>query len=349
MSAVNLGIAGTGRMAALMMPAFHYAAGVNASAACSSSKERARAFTTEYNIAASYDSLEAMLADDKIDAVYIANATSDHANTSIAALNAGKHVLCEKPFAVNARQGERVIVAAQRAGKLFMEGLWTHFLPAYARVYAAARAEKAGKPVHLYTDFAYPTTPEIMPRLFNIDGGGVLLDRAVYPISFALKLLGPVGDLHADVVRNSDGVDLQVNVQTRHEGGATAQLSASMIAMMSNSASIACERGLISIPPPVLGAETVKIEHFEPSAPEPVSGMQGLKAMLKRNPLMRRIKAGLNSGGERHPYGADQYLPQMQHFVHLIASGKTESDIVPHALSLDVLRVIDRIRAGEGR
>ena len=184
-------------------------------------------------------------------------------------------------------------------------------------------------------------------RLFSLDGGGVLLDRAVYPISFALKTMGPVRDLQADVIRDQDGVDVHVSIQTRHENGATAQLAASMIAVMSNSASIACREGLVSLPPPILGAEIVRVEHF--TAPPASSGgtNEKLKGALKRNPSLRRLKSALGGGGERHAYGADQYLPQLQHFRDLIRSEKTESDVVSHAFSLDVLRIIDRVRATE--
>ena len=347
MSDIHFGIVGSGRMAALMMPAFSHADGVTAAAVCSSNAERANAFAVTHGIGAAYGSLETMFADKNIDAIYIANVTCDHAVTAIAALEAGKHVLCEKPFAISADEGERVIAAAQRSGKLFMEGLWTHFLPAYVRVRDLIKDRSVGEPVHLMTDFAYPATAEKYPRLFSLDGGGVLLDRAVYPISFALKLMGPVKDVQAVVIRDRAGVDVHVNIQTRHENRATAQLSASMIAMMSNSASIACSEGLVSMPPPILGAEIVRVEHFTAPPASSGGGNEKLKGALKRNPFLRRVKSALGGGGERHAYGANQYLPQLQHFRDLIRSEKTESDVVSHAFSLDVLQIIDRIRATE--
>lgn len=347
MNDICFGIVGSGRMAALMMPAFRHADGVRAAAVYSSNAERANAFAAAHGIGAAYHSLETLLADIHIDAIYVANGTSDHAATAIAALEAGKHVLCEKPFAISAEEGERVIAAARQSGKLFMEGLWTHFLPAYVRVLDLMRARMVGDPVHLLTDFAYPATAEQFPRLFSLNGGGVLLDRAVYPISLALNLMGPVKDLQAKVIRNRDGVDVHVNIQTRHENGTTSQLAASMIAMMSNSASIACSEGLISIPPPILGAETVRVEYFAAPVASPDGAVNKLKGALKRNPFLRRVKSAFGSSGERHAYGANQYLPQLQHFRDLIMSEKTESDVVSHALSLDVLQIIDRIRAAE--
>ena len=160
MSDICFGIVGSGRMAALMMPAFRHADGVTVAAVCSSNAKRANAFATAHGIGAAYNSLETMFADEHIDAIYVANGTSDHAATAIAALEAGKHVLCEKPFAISADEGERVIAAARQSGKLFMEGLWTHFLPAYIRVADLIRARSVGEPVHLMTDFAYPATAE---------------------------------------------------------------------------------------------------------------------------------------------------------------------------------------------
>lgn len=344
---VRFGMAGTGAMAVAMLPAFQNAPGAKLVAVSSNSNDRAQEFAATHGVAKSYGDFNAMLGDASIDAIYIANRTRGHASASIAALQAGKHVLCEKPFALSANEGEKVIAAARASGKLLMEGLWTHFLPAYRRVHDLVQSNEVGEAKQLVAGYGYPTSPELRPRLFYKDDGGVLLDIAVYPISLALRLMGPVDGVDADIKHNSDVVDTHASLQLHHENGTTSQLVASFDVLTANAAMIGCSEGQISIPAPLFGAEQVVVERFSASPSESGGGKSGLKAALKQNPLLRRVKNALSSG-EHHPYGADQYLPQMQHFVSLIESQKLESDIATHALSIEVLRVIDRLREREG-
>lgn len=343
---VRFGMAGTGAMAAAMLPAFRQAEGADLVAVSSASEARAKTFAATHGIAKAYGGFDAMLADNEIDAVYIAGLTRDHAFASITALNAGKHVLCEKPFAMTAAEGEHVIAAAKSSGKLFMEGLWTHFLPAYARAHQLAQEKTLGPASHLTAAYGYPTSPVQRPRLFAREDGGVLLDIAVYPISLALRLFGAVDHLHAEVTRNEDGVDTHASLQMHHRSGAVSQLAASFDVLTANAATIACRKGQIRIPPPLFGAEEVVVESFSPGG-DAHHKESPLKSALKQISILRQLKAALGGGGERHPYGANQYLPQMAHFVGLVETGSMESNVVSHELSLDVLRVLDRIRAGE--
>lgn len=344
---VRFGMAGTGAMAVAMLPAFRHAPDADLIAVSSNSNERAQEFAATHGVEKSYGGFDAMLDDASIDAIYIANRTRDHASASIAALQAGKHVLCEKPFALNANEGEKVIAAARASGKLFMEGLWTHFLPAYQRVHDLVQTGEVGEPKQLVAGYGYPTSPEARPRLFYKDDGGVLLDIAVYPISLALRLMGPVDGVDADIKRNDEGVDTHASLQLHHGNGATSQLLASFDILTANAATIGCVEGQISIPAPLFGAEQVVVDRFSAPANASRGVSSGLKAALKQNPMLRRVKNAL-SGGEHHPYGADQYLPQMQHFASLVERQKLQSDIASHELSLNVLRIIDRLREREG-
>ncbi|MEO1135733.1 MAG: Gfo/Idh/MocA family oxidoreductase [Pseudomonadota bacterium] len=344
---LRFGVIGTGAMAAAMMPAMRLSREVDVVAVASGNDARARAFAETHGIRDVYGEAGVMLREQTIDAVYIANATGKHSETAIAALLAGKHVLCEKPFALTAVEGEKVLAAARESGKLFMEGLWTHFLPAYQRVHALVRDAAVGEPKHLTAAYGYPTTPELRPRLFRRDDGGVLLDVAVYPISLALRLLGPVADVTAIVTRNQERIDTDAAIQLRHENGGVSQLSASFDTLTSNTAVLSGRRGAVTIPAPVFGAEQVIVETAAPRGPADDAGASSkFKAALKQVPILRKLKSALG-GGEHHPYGRDQYLPQLTHFLSLIAAGKTESDIASHALSLDTLRVLDRIREQE--
>lgn len=344
---VRFGMIGTGAMAEAMLPSLRLAKNAELVAVASRSDARAKAFAEAHDIRDVYGEASVMLREQTIDAIYIANATGAHAQTAISALEAGKHVLCEKPFAMTAADGEKVIAAARASGRLFMEGLWTHFLPAYKRVYGLIEEQSFGEAKLLSAAYGYPTSPELRPRLYDKTDGGVLLDIAVYPVSLALRLMGPVKDVTASVTRNGDGVDTDAAIQLVHESGAVSHLVASFEVLTSNTACVSCRKGSVSIPAPLFGAEQVKLHSAEPRGPADQDGAKAkLKSLLRQNPIVRRAKAAFG-GGEHHPYGRDQYLPQMEHFLGLIAGGETESPIASHALSFDVLRVLDRIREQE--
>lgn len=348
-------VVGTGSMAATMMSTFDRA-GVRVTAVASRDAKRGRQFAAAFGIPTAVEDLGFLLHSGEFDAVYIANASAEHARTAIAALEAGKAVLCEKPLAFSATEAELVADAAKRTGNLCMEGLWIPFLPAYRRFVELARTNACGKPIHFSADFGYPINEEALPRLFSPATGGVLLDRAIYLVALALDVFGPVERVNAHLDVTAGGVDRHAGVQLLHRGGGQSQLSASFISLMSNSATLACAEGLIRLEEPLIGAETVSIRRV-PATPdlpqEPVQQLgarQKLARTLRQRQLLRRLKRAIpNARREYLGYGPDQYLPQLLHFLSLLSAGAKESDMIPLELSLSIQRVIDRARTAQGR
>ena len=218
---IKFGVIGTGRMAATMMGAFRAAPEVDVIAVASASPDRARGFADRFRIPASYGSLDELLRNDAITAVYVASRNLDHSRATIAALRAGKAVLCEKPFAINSKEGEAVLAAARSAGKLFMEAMWTPFLPAYERLLELVNSGTFGKPTHLQFDFGYPASRKTSSSLFAPEDGGVLLDRSAYGISLALRVLGDVEKVDAFLGANEAGVDVDASLPVDSSQGRT--------------------------------------------------------------------------------------------------------------------------------
>lgn len=348
---IKFGVIGTGRMAATMMGAFHAVPEVEVTAVVSASPERARGFADRFRIPSSYGSLDELLRNDAITAVYVAGRNLDHARTTIAALRAGKSVLCEKPFAINSKEGEAVLAAARSAGKLFMEAMWTPFLPAYERLLELVKSGAFGKPTHLHFDFGYPASQKTSSSLFAPEDGGVLLDRSAYGISLALRVLGEVERVDAILGANEAGVDVDASLQLTHQGGGQSQLGFSLTSLMSNSASVACESGLIGLRPPTIGAETVFRQHAmadrsQGGESDPAGLKHRIVSDLRRRALIRRIKAAASHPkNEYHSFGTDRYLPQLRHFIGLLRAGRAESGVNTWDSSLAVLRVIDAAKA----
>jgi predicted dehydrogenase len=357
---LRFGIVGAGRMAVAMARAMAMAPGVAAVAAASASSSaaasaRAEGFARAAGIPCAHGDLAALLADPEVDAVYVANATARHAETAMAALAAGKAVLCEKPFAVSAAEGAAVLAAARAAGRPFMEALWTPFLPAHRRLAALAASGELGRPRHLQASFGYPADPAAHPALFAGPGAGAMLDRGVYDIALALRLLGPAETVEAQIEAGpdgTDGTDLTASLQIAHAGGAQSQIACSIVALLGNTAILGCERGSASLPAPSVPAETVAVARagavgtIGAATARPDAGGR-LKETLRRSPALRRLRRGLRGGVEAHGYGAHPHLPMLLHFRDLAASGGLESAVVPQAASLAVLSVIDAAR-GDG-
>jgi predicted dehydrogenase len=347
---IKFAMIGTGIMAANMMEAFKLVPDVQVVAVLSTSSERAKNFANQFNIPKYFDALDVLLENSNIDAVYIANATESHFETTMAALKNGKAVLCEKPIALSEVEAKQIEDAAKQANVLCMEAMWTHCLPAYQQLFTLSQTKNYGKPKHLYADFGYPVNPKAQPRLFaNTQGSGVLLDRGVYPIALAIKLFGNVESVSSQVNYNATGVDTHATLLLTHENGLKSTLSVSIEVLLQNTAILSCTKGAISLAPPVIGAETVVTQSFYVADVITSAASGGLKnrlkQTLKQSTLLRKLKS-LKAAGRSHyyTYGANQYVPVLAHFSALFHAGKKQSPHIPLTLSTEVLRVIDLVK-----
>ena len=342
---IRLGVLGTGQMAQTMVAAARHVPGVDVVAIASRDASRAQNIAATLRIARHFGSTDALLADPELDAVYVANENRFHAAATIAALDAGKAVLCEKPFAASVADGEAVREAVRRSGRLFMEAVTTPFLPSVAHALHVASSGNIGAIRHFAADFGYPTTPQTHAAAWRRDGG-VLLDRAIYPITLARLALGPIREAKVEIVRNADGLDTDAALLLTHADGNVSLLAASLTTLLANSMTIAGVRGSVVVDAPLLAAETVRVTHAEPRA---TSGEGGRAARLKQVGLLRRARSMLQSLKAPHiGYGASPYVHVMAHFRDLYRGGATASPVLPIELSLEVLSVIERTARGEG-
>ncbi len=344
---VTFGIVGTGRMATQMMQSFAVLPDIRVQAVASRTSGRARQFADRFAIPKSYDDPAELFQDPGLDAVYIANAPGHHAADSIQALQAGKAVLCEKPFALTPEEGLAVLAAAEAAEKLFMEGLWTLALPAYRQLHTLVQSGDYGAPRLLSFEFGYPVRPDSHPGLFDPQSGGVLLDRGVYGLALALSLLGPAQSLTAGLCRDAQGTEVTAALQIAHTSGALSQIGVSLETLMQNAVSVACTGGMVGLAPPSIGAETVLSETTAPGElGAAVLDHPGLKTRLtaraRQMPMLRRLKDRLGGGPSRsfHDYGAEPYQAMLVHFIGCLEGGHRTSSLIPPALSQQVIDLV---------
>ena len=228
-----------------------------------SSRDAARrnAFGEQYKIpeAKRYADAAALLADKDVDAIYVSTPHPWHAEMSIAALRAGKHVLCEKPGGMNAAEVVAVTEVAAQEGRFFMEAFMYRCHPQIARVLEIIKAGEIGTPLHVRTAFGFNAPYREGSRLYDVSlGGGAILDVGGYPVSLARLIAGTaVGKPFANPVKvTGTGVLAQTGADgvayglLTFEGGFVAEIATAMARNMDNRAIITGEKGQIVIDDP---------------------------------------------------------------------------------------------------
>ncbi|MBS1370876.1 MAG: Gfo/Idh/MocA family oxidoreductase [Lentisphaeria bacterium] len=190
---LNWGIIGTGRIAGTFIRALQAGTGGRPLIVLGRDPERTRRFAAENKVPESTANLRVLLLDPRIDAVYVATPHTTHAELSIAALKAGKPVLCEKPMALDAESTESVLATSRECGKLFLEGYMYRWHPQTAKLIELLRAEAVGKVNLIESAFGFAAKYDPADRLFDPAlGGGAIRDIGGYPLSMAMLVAGTV-------------------------------------------------------------------------------------------------------------------------------------------------------------
>lgn len=209
----------------------------------SRSQDKADAFADKFADAAGgirrHPTYEELVADPAVDAVYVATPHPMHRDNAVLALRAGKHVLVEKPFTMNAAEAQHVVAVAREAGLFAMEAMWTRFLPHTAVIRDWLAADTLGEIVSVSADHGQWFAENRDFRLFAPElGGGALLDLGVYPVSFASMVLGTPDRITALIDPAFTGVDGQTSMLFGYPSGAHAVLTCTLRAKSPTSAAI---------------------------------------------------------------------------------------------------------------
>ncbi len=214
-------------------------AGMAVKAVGSRSAAKAAAFAERFGVEASYGSYEQLVSDPSVDIIYVATPHPQHVSAALLAIDAGKHVLIEKPFTLNADEAQRIASRAKLKNVTVMEAMWTRFLPHMKRIRQIIEAGTLGELRSLRAEHRQflPTDPN--HRLNSLElGGGALLDLGIYPISFAVDILGIPTDVTASARFSHTGVDAEVATIMTHENGSVSSTVSALDAVMPNTAQI---------------------------------------------------------------------------------------------------------------
>lgn len=205
----------------------------------SRSLESAQAFAAEFGIPVAHGSYEELANDPDVDIVYVSTPHAFHAENAIMMLNAGKHVLVEKPFTLNGAQAREIVDLAASKGLLVLEAMWTRFLPHIARIREIIESGMLGELRQFTADHRQKASADPRHRMNALElGGGALLDLGIYPISFAAHLFGTPESVLASARFQAGGADSQVATIFRYADGQLASTISALDTLGPNVASI---------------------------------------------------------------------------------------------------------------
>jgi predicted dehydrogenase len=247
-SPTRWGIIGTGGIARVFADDLTRTGSGVVAAVGSRSQESADRFADEFEVANRHAGYESLVTDPEVDVVYVATPHPMHREDAILALEAGKPVLVEKPFAMNAAEAREVVALARSKGLFAMEAMWTRFLPHVARIREWLAAGLLGEIVTVTADHGQWFPEDRDFRLFAPElGGGALLDLGIYPVSFASMVLGTPSRIVALGDPAFTGVDAQTSMLFGYESGAQAVLTCTLRAKSPTTASIVGTEARIEI------------------------------------------------------------------------------------------------------
>ncbi|MBN1873996.1 MAG: Gfo/Idh/MocA family oxidoreductase [Anaerolineae bacterium] len=320
---IHWGILGTGNIAKKFAIGLTALPDAELVAVGSRKQETADTFGVQFNIPHSHANYEALAVDPDVDVVYIATPHPFHYENTLLCLDAGKAVLCEKPFAINAAQTRRMIDKAQEKKLFLMEAMWTRFLPIICKTRELIATGAIGEVQMLHADFGFRTHPNPESRLMNPAlGGGGLLDVGIYPISLASMVFGdPPQVIQAMADLGKTGVDEQAVINFRYAGGKFAQLSCAIRTTTHHEASIFGTEGRIRLHAPWWRGTTLTL--YTKPVPEGDNVIE-------------------------MPFEGNGYNYEAAEVMTCLRAGKTESDTMPLNETLHLMETLDAIRGQWG-
>lgn len=316
------GILATGTIAAKFADTVNQMGDEQVLAACASrTMEKAEDFREKYNIVRAYDSYEAMMRDPDVDAVYIATPNNLHYDNCVMCLEAGKHVLCEKPFTVDRAEGEKLFAMAKEKGLFIMEAFWIRFLPALLKMKELIDAGTIGDVIWARSDYGFIAKGARKDRKFDSSlAGGALLDIGIYNLGFMRMVMGDAQpesfDSHYHI--NEYGTDDFSTILLRYPGGKSAVVTTAIGVNMTRFAAVYGTKGCISLD---------DFQHAEKLTVQ-VEGEDAYVIDLPRE--------------------INGFEYQIREVERCVKQGMTTSDVLKKEDTLEILELMDQIRKSWG-
>ena len=289
-------------------------------AVASRNLDKAQEFAQNYDCKKAYDSYDSIINDAEVDILYIATPHNSHAALTIKALQNKKHVLCEKPIALNYTDAFQMIEASKKNNQFFMEAFWTRFNPSFREAFSKIKKGEIGEVKYINADFAF-TAEELGGegnRKTDISlGGGALLDIGVYPLFLCYVVLGIPVEILAKANFHQTGADLQTSMILQYDN-AQAILHSSFVSTSNIKATI-----------------------------------NGTKGRINLNTLWHQTQSYTLTVDEQDeeillPTKGKGFTYEIEECHHCIKENKIESELWSHQNSLELIKIVDEVRSKIG-
>lgn len=347
--AMRWAIFGTGAISEAFVRGLATVTGAAPTVVASREKERAEAFATRFGIPHALGSYDAAAIAAHADIAYVATPTALHAPHAKACLEAGLHVLVEKPFAATAEAAGDVISTARARGLFAMEGLWTRFLPA-ARALSRAM-ETIGGPLLMEGGFAIANAPRPDRAIFRADlAGGAMRHYGIYPLALGQMLAGPAAEVQASGRWTETSVDATVAMTIRYRSGAIGQFFASLETTAEQGFRVLGPAGRAALTGPLYRPAGLRVARIAPRVPR-AEAHGGLKAKLRHSGPGERLvqllqhRSGPGGRARALPFPGNGYGLEAAEAGRCIARGLGESPVMPLDDTLELAHLIDTVLA----
>jgi predicted dehydrogenase len=329
-SPLRIGILGCAHIARQFARDVTASQAVTLAAVASRQLEKAAAFAAEFGIGRHHGSYEALLADRGIDAIYNPLPNHLHAPWTIRAAQAGKHVLCEKPLALNAVEARAMFDAARAAGVMLLEAYPYWFQPQTGALVEVLASGAIGRVLQVQASFGFTLRNPDNIRMKPETGGGALLDAGSYPASLIRLVMGSAPQRASAIAWPADtGVDIATTATLDWGDGRQAQLRCAMNAALHRHGCIVGSDGLI---------ETEFLNHTADAATSHPFGYQPSLMRLRRGVGPGPIEAVASPTGSGFRFAAEA-------FARVVAAGDHEAIDRAALASIDIAAMLDAIAA----
>ncbi|MDE6971576.1 MAG: Gfo/Idh/MocA family oxidoreductase [Lachnospiraceae bacterium] len=311
----NVGIMGTGNIAAVMAETLNRMKGVKLYAVASREKVKADVFAGKHGVKKAYGSYEELVKDNKVELIYIATPHSEHYENARLCLENNKPVLCEKSFTANAAQAEELFKLAREKQVFITEAIWTRYMPMVKTIREVSGSGVIGDPKTLTANLGY-VIDKVERILSPALAGGALLDVGVYPINFAMMIFGNnIEKVSSSCTYTDTGVDRQNTVTLQYGNGKYAVLNSSMESLSDRKGIIYGTKGF---------AIVENINNFE--------SITVYDASYKKAAEYKR------------PKQISGYEYEVEASIRAIRAGKIQCEEMPHEEILRVMKLMDSLR-----
>ena len=281
---------------------------------------RARGFADEFGFRHSYGSYEELVADPEVEIIYVASPHSHHHEHTLLCLRNGKHVICEKAFALNTREVDEMIDEAKKRDLFLMEALWPPFQPFYHKAHEILQSGIPGAIKGMNARFSFNPPYDPDDRKFNLElGGGSLLDIGIYPVIDALTFMGIPEDITAVASFAETGSEKTINIIFRYSDGRMASLYSSFETDSGIGCTLLCEKGNLSV-----------------ERGRDMNQHVGLELLGRGNQDFIFTPPAMG------------YHWEAEEVMKCLDKGLKESQVVPLPFSRDLMQTMDRIRKAAG-